>query len=325
MDQLEVLKKLKSAGLLSERDSNIEFVHSGSYALNKVISGKYNGGYPIGYITEIMGESSTGKTIFLTHAFAEAQKKKFYTIMLDNEFAYNSEFAKVMGVDPSKLIYDDPDTVPACFDKLEALIEEIRANDTETPILAGIDSMAGQSSKESDKSISEFDNLDGAQRAKEIGQCLRHINPILKKNKAGLIVINQVRAKPGVMYGNPETRSGGGKSLEFYCGVCLHTRSNKTSDVIFNDNKEPIGVRGSIKNTKNKIGLPFRDCDFELLYDKGLTPYYGLENLPIELGLLEKNGAWFIETSTGKKFQGQDKLMSYLLNSQQVKDALGIK
>lgn len=310
----DVLSKLKNANLLSKRDLGLQFVDSGSYALNRVISGKYSGGFPIGHITELMGDSSTGKTVFLTHAFAEAQKKGWFTIMLDNEFSYNPEFAKTMGVDPEKLIYDDPPSVPQCFDRLEEIVKEIREYDKDTPIVAGIDSMAGQSDKEEEKKIHEFDNMDGANRAKEIGQCLRHINPILRRDKVALIVINQIRAKPGVLYGDPNTRSGGGKSLEFYCGVCLRTTSNATSDIIEVD-KEPVGKKGKIRNTKNKIGLPFRDCEFELLFDKGLTRYYGLGKAVEESGLLTKGGAWYTDNKTGSKFQGEDKLQQWIASS----------
>ena len=311
MSKLEILKKLKSAGCLSDRDFDLGYISTGSYALNKVISGKYSGGYPIGGIVEIKGESSTGKTVFLTHGFAEAQKLDYYTIMLDNEFAYNKVFAQSLGVDPEKLIYDDPETVPECFSRLEDLILEIREVDKDTPIFAAIDSMAGQSDKESEKKISEFDNMDGANRAKEVGQCLRHINPLLRKHRAALVVINQLRIKPGVMYGDPTTRSGGGKGLEYYCAVSLSTMSNKTSDVIRDSNDNAVGIKGRIKNTKNKIAIPFQECDFKLLWDKGLDNMYGLEKALFDTGLVQKNGAWYTVTSTGKKFQGDDGLKEF--------------
>lgn len=301
----ELIKRLTSARTLAEKDQVVEFVHTGSYALNRIVSGRLNGGWPIGYISEIMGDSSTGKTVFLTHAFAEAQKKGWYTVLLDNEFAYNAEFAKIFGVDSGKLIYDDPDTVPKCFAKMEEIILEIREKDKETPIFVGLDSMAGQSDKEASKDINEFDNMDGAVRAKEIGQCLRHINPILKKNRVGLVLINQVRLKPGVMYGNPETRSGGGKSLEYYCAGTYKVVSNKTSDLI-KEGDDPIGIKGTIRNTKNKLAIPFKECDFKLIYNTGLDPLYGILPALVAEGILTKSGAWYTHISSGKKFQEAD-------------------
>ena len=314
----DILKQIKGLSFLSDQDINLGFINTGSFALNKVVSGKYNGGWPIGRVVEIMGNPSTGKTLFISHAFSEAQKLGYYTIMLDNEFAYDSAFAKKLGVDPTKLIYEAPETVPECFEKAEELMQKIREVDKDTPIVIAIDSLAGQSKKEKEKEIKDFDPMDGGVRAKEIGQCLRHINPKLRENKALLLVINQVRSKIGVMYGNPDTRSGGGKALEFYCGVCLNLTSNKTSDVLKDKNDQPIGIKGRIKNTKNKVTVPFQECDFELFYDKGLNPYYGLEQVAIEAGLLEKNGAWYTIKSSQKKFQGEEELQKYITSNEEV-------
>lgn len=310
----DLLKQIQGLQFLSDQDIDLGFINTGSYALNKVVSGKYSGGWPIGRVVEVMGNPSTGKTLFISHAFAEAQKLGYYTIMLDNEFAYDSAFARKLGVDPEKLIYEAPETVPGCFEKAEELMEKIREHDKDTPIVIAIDSLAGQSAKENEKDVKEFDNMDGANRAKEIGQCLRHINPLLRKNKALLLTINQVRSKPGVMYGNPDTRSGGGRALEFYCGVCLTLTSNKTSDVLRDKNEQPIGIKGRIKNTKNKVTVPFQECDFELFYEKGLNPYYGLEQVAIDAGLLEKKGGWYT-TNTGEKFQGETELQKYITSN----------
>jgi RecA/RadA recombinase len=122
----DICKRLDGAALLSEEDQVYGFVDSGSYALNKVLSGRYDGGYPIGSITEIYGESSTAKTVFLTHAFVGAQKKGYYTVMVDNEHAYSPSFAKVLGVDPEKLIYLMPEAMEDCFLAIENAILAIR-------------------------------------------------------------------------------------------------------------------------------------------------------------------------------------------------------
>ena len=313
----DLLKRIQGISFLSDQDVDLGFLNTGSYALNKVVSGKYSGGWPIGRVVEIMGNPSTGKTLFISHAFSEAQKLGYYTVMLDNEFAYDSAFARKLGVDPTKLIYEAPETVPGCFEKAEEIMFKIREHDKDTPIIMAIDSLAGQSSKEKEKDVKEFDNLDGAQRAKEIGQCLRHINPLLRANKALLLTINQIRSKPGVMYGNPDTRSGGGRALEFYCGVCITLASNKTSDVLRDKNEQPIGIKGRIKNTKNKVTVPFQECDFELFYDRGLNSYYGLEQAAIDSGLLEKKAAWYI-VKDGSKFQGENSLQEFIYSNPQM-------
>lgn len=301
----ELLQRL-GVGTLEDRDLPTEYADSGSLALNHIISGDVNKGWAVGYIHEILGESSTGKTVFLTHAFAGAQKKNWYTVMLDAECTYNKEFAREMGVDPALLIYRDPPSILDCFKELESIVEKIREHDKDTPIVAGLDSMASQSFKEMEKSVSDFDNMDGSNRAKEIGQCLRHLNPTLRANKVCLILINQIRMKPGVVYGNPETRSGGGKSLEYYCGTSFRVVSNKTSDLIKDDKTKVIGINGTIRNTKNKISIPFQECGFRLIFDKGLDRIHGILPYLVTTGVLTKNGGWYQIKSTGEKFQESD-------------------
>lgn len=317
----EILDRIKGLSFLSDQDIDLGFIDTGSYALNKVVSGKYSGGWPVGRIGEIMGNPSTGKTLFISHAFSEAQKLGYFTVMLDNEFAYDSLFARKLGVDPSKLIYEAPETVPGCFEKAEEIMAKIREHDKDTPIVLAIDSLAGQSNKEKEKKVEEFDNMDGSNRAKEIGQCLRHINPLLRENKALLLMINQIRSKP-VTYGSPDTRSGGGRAIEFYSGVCLTLTSNKTSDVLRDKNEQPIGIKGRIKNTKNKVTIPFQECDFELFYETGLNRYYGLEQVAIDAGLLEKNGGWYCPKDGSAKFQGEDKLQDYLKDNLSIREYL---
>jgi len=280
----DICKRLDGAALLSEEDQIHGFVDSGSYALNKVLSGKYTGGYPIGAITEIYGESSTAKTVFLTHAFVGAQARGYYTVMIDNEHAYSPSFAKTLGVDPDKLIYLMPETMEECFLAIENVIRVIREKDKDTPILIGYDSIGvSPTKKEMDDDFGKNSEMAGALRAKVAGQCLRRINPLLRRHKAALLIINQVRSKVGVMFGDPRTKAGGGKALLYYCGVSIETSSNK-SDVIYDDIKNPIGIKGSIKCVKNKVTVPYQDCEFKLLYDKGLENHYGLTTYAYKKG-----------------------------------------
>ena len=289
-----LIKKLDGIGLLSKQVSDLGNVTTGCYALNKIISGDYNGGYPIGSITEIYGESSTAKTVFLTHAFVGAQKQGFYTVMIDNEQAYSPVFAQTLGVDPDRLIYLAPDTLEECFEAIENSIKAIREHDTETPILIGYDSIGvSPSKKEMDGGVASDPNMGGALRAKVAGICLRRINPLLRKHKAGLIIINQIRSKVGVMFGDPRTKAGGGKSLLYYCGTSLETVSNK-SDVLYDEHKNPLGIKGTLKAVKNKITIPYQECEFELLYDRGLTRDYGLAQFALKKGLVtQPSKGWY--------------------------------
>jgi len=302
-----VLKRLKNAGLLSEQVPDLGFVGTGSYALNKIISGEYTKGIPIGMITQFIGESSTAKTVFGTHILKEAQAEGYYTMMVDSENAYNPKFAKHLGIDPETLIYSAPETLEDCFQVIQETILEIRREDKDTPIVVVYDSIAVSPSKaEYEAENYEGHNMQGAVRAKSTGACLRKINPLLRMKKVALVVINQIRNKVGVMYGSPDTAAAGGKSLEYYLGVNLKCISNKTSDLIKDDNKNVIGIQGKLRNTKNKCSVPFRECEFELLWDEGLNPYAGLlKQLELE-GFVERNGAWYTLKETGKKFQSKD-------------------
>lgn len=272
----DICKRLDGANLLSEEGQVFGYVDSGSYALNKIISGKYDGGFPIGGITEIYGESSTAKTVFLTHAFVGAQKKGYYTVMVDNEHAYSPSFASILGVDSEKLIYTTPETMEGCFEAIENSILAIREHDKDTPIVIGYDSIGvSPTRKEMDGELGANGEISGALRAKVAGQCLRRINPLLRKHKAALIIINQVRSKVGLVFGDPRTKAGGGKALLYYCAVSLETASAKAG-IMFDELKNPTGIKGTVKCVKNKVTVPYQDCEFKLEYNKGLSQDYGL-------------------------------------------------
>ncbi len=290
----DVIKRLKNAGLLSEQAHDLGFVSTGSYALNKVISGNYMNGIPIGQISQFHGESSTAKTVFATHILKEAQSKGYYSMLVDSENAYNPTFARTLGIDPEKLIYSTPETLEDSFQVMEETILSIRESDPETPIVIAYDSIAVSPSKvEYDAESYDGNNMQGAVRAKATGACLRKINPLMRKHKVALIVINQLRSKVGVMYGNPDTMAAGGRSLDYYLGVNLKCISNKTTDLIKDDNKRVIGIAGTVRNTKNKVSIPFRECEFELMYDEGLNSCAGLLKQLVLDNTIDQNGAWY--------------------------------
>ena len=289
-----VLNRLKNAGLLSEHTTDMGFVSTGSYALNKVISGDYTKGIPIGMITQFHGEASTAKTVFATHILKEAQAEGYYTMLVDSENAYNPEFARSLGIDPEKLIYAAPETLEDCFQVIEDTIVAIRETDKDTPIVVAYDSIAVSPSKaEYEAENYEGNNMQGAVRAKSTGACLRKINPLMRKHKVALIVINQIRNKVGVMYGDPTTMAAGGKSLEYYLGVNLKTISNKTSDLLKDEHKQVMGIQGKVRNTKNKVSIPFRETTFKLMYDQGLDPFDGMLDCLVADKIITQSGAWY--------------------------------
>ena len=296
----DVILKLKNASMLSEQELTPELISTGSYALNKIISGKYNGGVPIGMITQFIGQASTAKTVFGTHILREAQRKGYHTLIIDSENAYNPTFARTLGIDPEKLIYAAPETVEECFDTIEKIINSIRTEDPSTPIVVFYDSLAVSPSKaEMEAEGYEGNNMQGATRAKMIGACLRKINPILRPKNVALVLVNQIRTKVGVMYGDPRVAAAGGNALEYYLGVNLET--SKTDNV--GDKDSPTGIRGKVKNKKNKLIEPFKGCEFELVFNEGLNPLYGLLPHLERDGVVERGGSWYTVKATGKKFQ----------------------
>lgn len=299
----EVLERLKNAGLLSDQVHDLGYVGTGSYALNRIISGKYNEGIPLGMITQFHGESSTSKTVFITHILKEAQAKGYYTLLVDSENAYNSVFAESLGIDPKNLIYAAPEHLEDCFQVMEDTILAIREVDKSTPIVIAYDSIAVSPSKaEAEAEGYEGNNMVGAIRAKSTGACLRKINPFMRKHNVALVIINQIRNKIGVMFGSPDTPAAGGKSLEYYLGVNIKCISNKTSDLLKDDNKKVIGVQGRLRNTKNKCSIPFGETSFKLLFDIGIDPYEGLLSSLVMDGIVEQpSQAWF--EYQGFKFQ----------------------
>ncbi len=320
----ELLKKLEGVGLLSEQELNLGSVPTGNYALNWVVSGDYKkGGIPIGMITQLYGESSTAKTVFATHILKEAQELGYYTMLVDSENAFNSDFASSLGIDPENLLYSAPETLEACFDAIKRTIMEIRSFDEDKPIVIVYDSIAVSPSKV-EYEAEDFDgnNMQGAIRAKVAGSCLRKINPLLRLKKVALVIVNQVRSKVGVLYGDPTTTAGGGKALEYYLGVNLKTTAAK-SERILDSNKEIIGIRGKISNTKNKVSIPFRSCEFELLYDQGLNPLHGFLPVLLSTGVVTQNGAWYSFGDT--KFQKKDFEESFLTDDKfsSLRDKLG--
>ena len=296
----DICKRLDGANLLSEEGQVFGYVDSGSYSLNKIISGKYDGGFPIGGITEIYGESSTAKTVFLTHAFVGAQKKGYYTVMVDNEHAYSPSFASILGVDSEKLIYTTPETMEGCFEAIENSILAIREHDKDTPIVIGYDSIGvSPTRKEMDGELGANGEISGALRAKVAGQCLRRINPLLRKHKAALIIINQVRSKVGLVFGDPRTKAGGGKALLYYCAVSLETASAKAG-IMFDELKNPTGIKGTVKCVKNKVTVPYQDCEFKLDYNKGLSQDYGLTTSAYRNGVVTSPAKGWYSLDDGK-------------------------
>ena len=286
----EILQKLKGSKTLNELE-DCKFISTGCFALNRIISGKYDIGLPLGRIVQLQGNSSTGKTLFATTILAAAQKAGCYTKLIGTENTFSKGFGKKLGLTPESLLYSNPDNLEDAFEDVENTIKELRKLDTETPIVIVIDSVAVLPTKEEmgRDSVGEISPADGARRALVFGSLLRKTSPKLEKNNATLVVINQIRSKINVMYGSPDVLASGGRALEFYLSVDLKTTSSKTGDVLKDENKQPIGITGEIECKKNKVGIPFQKCEFKVLFDQGLDPYYGLVDSLVADGYITKS------------------------------------
>ena len=265
----DLFEKLKKLGIVTEKEDVKLFLDSGSYALNKVIGGAYNKGYPIPGIVEISGESSSGKTVFLAHAFRAAQQKGYYCKLEDAEQTWSHTFA-----------------------------------DKVTPIVIGLDSLPVLPTKK-EQEVEGYATSEtlGMIRAKTVGSCLRKIHSLVSQNNVLLIIINQIRSKIA-MFGSPDTRAAGGRSLEYYLSVGLKTSFSKSKGPLKDEFDRTIGIEGSIDNTKNKVAAPYMSCEFSLDYQKGLDRWVGLLPMLLADGLVKQGGAWY---SFGEaKFQKKD-------------------
>lgn len=304
-----LLGELKGLNLLSDMEET-ELLSTGVYALNRIASGKYNGGINIGGFVQFIGLASTAKTVFATSILAQAQKAGYHTVLIDAENSFSPDFSRIFGLDPENLYYAAPDSIEDCFSTMETTIKAIREKDPKTPIIITYDSLAvSPCKKELTAENFDSDNMIGALRAKVTGAALRKLLPLLKKNRVTVVIINQYRSKVGVVYGNPNTPASGGLSLEYYLSLNFETVSNKTSDVVSED-IGATGINGKIRNKKNKVSVPYMECEFELRFDKGLNPYAGLLPLLKHDGLITQGGAWYTVVNPGAtkecKFQKKD-------------------
>ena len=299
----DVLSLLKSVSTLSKQSRAYKYVTTGSYALNYVISGKMDGGVPVPGITQFIGDSSTGKSAFATAILGNAQRLGYYTVYEDAENTLSAEFAKILGLDPEVMGYNNPGTIEDAFEHMELVVKEIRHHDKETPIVIVLDSLPVLDVREeAAKDDYSGNNMAGAMRAKRVGDALRKFDKIVKPNNVCLIIINQLRSKVGVLYGNPETFGAGGRSLEYYLTVNLRTKRAEK----LQENGQVVGIAGSVINEKNKCALPYKRREFKLLFDKGFDPYCDVLPLLEASGFLTKNGGWYSIAETGEKFQAKE-------------------
>ena len=301
--QSEKLKALQAAMAKIEKDfgkgsimklgeekiDNIEVIPSGSIALDYALG---VGGYPRGRIVEIYGPESSGKTTLAIHAIAEAQKQGGIAAFIDAEHAFDRFYAANLGVNVDELLISQPDNGEQALDIADQLIRSAAVD------IIVIDSVAALTPKaeiEGDMG----DNKVGLQ-ARLMSQALRKLTSTISKTNTTCIFINQLREKIGVMFGNPETTTGG-NALKFYASVRLDIR--KSSSI--KDGDEVVGNEVKVKVVKNKVAPPFRRAEFEIMYGEGISRVGEVVDLGVNFNLLEKSGSWYSYNGT-KLGQGKE-------------------
>ncbi|MBQ8740359.1 MAG: recombinase RecA [Clostridia bacterium] len=268
---------------------NVEHIKTGSMALDMALG---IGGIPRGRIIEIYGPESSGKTTLALHCVAEAQKEGGTAAFIDVEHALDPVYASALGVDIDSLLVSQPDSGEQALEIAEALV---RSGAIDIIVVDSVAALTTRAEIEGEMG----DNHVG-QLARLMSQAMRKLTGALSKSNCSAIFINQLREKIGVMYGNPETTTGG-RALKFYSSVRIDVRKIET----LKNGSEIIGSRTRAKVVKNKVAPPFREAEFDVIYGKGISKVGELVDMGLELEVLKRSGAWFYygETRIG---QGRD-------------------
>jgi recombination protein RecA len=280
--------------------THVELISSGALSLDLALGG----GYPKGRIIEIYGPESSGKTTLTLHAIAEVQKAGGTAAFIDAEHALDPAYAKRLGVDTDNLLVSQPDNGEQALEIVETLV---RSSAVDLVVVDSVAALVPQAEIDGDMGDSHM----GLQ-ARLMSQALRKLTGIISKSKTTVIFINQIRMKIGVMFGNPETTTGG-NALKFYASVRLDIR--RTGQI--KAGEEVVGNRTKVKVVKNKIAPPFRTAEFDIMYNEGISATGDVLDLAVIHGIVGKAGAWF-DYNDAKIGQGREATKIYLKGNAEV-------
>jgi len=291
-----------------QNNISVDVISTGSINLDNALG---VGGFPRGRIIEVFGPESSGKTTLAIHAIAECQKEGGIAAFIDAEHAFDSFYAKKLGVDIDNLLVSQPDNGEQALEIADNLIRSGAID------IIVIDSVAALTPK------AEIDGEMGDSKvglqARLMSQAMRKLTSTISKTNCCCIFINQLREKIGVMFGNPETTTGG-NALKFYSSVRVDIRRTQA----IKDGDQNIGNRVKVKIVKNKVAPPFRVCEFDLMFGEGISKVGEIVDLGVELGILKKSGSWF-SYGENKLGQGREALKQVLRDNPELCDELETK
>ncbi len=288
-----------------EKVENVEVIPTGSIGLNAALG---VGGYPKGRIIEIFGPESSGKTTLAIHAIAEAQKAGGIAAFIDAEHAFDRFYAANLGVDVDNLWISQPDNGEQALEIADQLI---RSSAIDIIVIDSVAALTPKSEIEGDMG----DNKVGLQ-ARLMSQALRKLTGTISKTKTTCIFINQLREKIGVMFGNPETTTGG-NALKFYASVRIDIRRVTT----LKDGDEAIGSHTRVRVVKNKVAPPFRKAEFDILFGEGISKVGEIVDMGVEYEIIKKSGSWFSYEGS-RLAQGRDATLALLKDNPELCEEL---
>ena len=309
MDKIE--KSFGKGSIMKLGDDNFEDVDvipTGSVGLNAALG---VGGYPRGRIIEIYGPESSGKTTLAIHAIAEAQKMGGIAAIIDAEHAFDRFYAQKLGVDIDNLLISQPDCGEQALEIAEQLI---RSSAIDIIVIDSVAALTPKAEIEGEMG----DNKVGLQ-ARLMSQALRKLTSAISKTKTTCIFINQLREKIGVMFGNPETTTGG-NALKFYASVRLDIR--RVSQL--KDGEDAIGNQVRVKVVKNKVAPPFRKAEFDIMFGEGISRVGEIVDLGVQYGIIKKSGSFFSYNET-KLAQGRDRTKALIADNPELAEELEVK